>query len=105
MKGQTVTEYLITYGWAILIVIVVISALYSMGVFTIRRYETDTLKLFCENQSMDFTFGQLDNDKVYSCCENETINPNCEVQQIGNLTFISEYCYAIKNKKCYIEVV
>ena len=34
-KGQTAMEYLMTYGWAILIVIVVVAALYSMGVFTI----------------------------------------------------------------------
>jgi len=34
-KGQTAMEYLMTYGWAILIVIVVIAALYSMGVFTL----------------------------------------------------------------------
>lgn len=33
MKGQTAMEYLMTYGWAILIVIVVVAALYSMGVF------------------------------------------------------------------------
>jgi len=30
-KGQTALEYLMTYGWAILIVIVVVAALYSLG--------------------------------------------------------------------------
>jgi hypothetical protein len=34
-KGQTAMEYLMTYGWAILIVIVVVAALYSMGVFQV----------------------------------------------------------------------
>lgn len=34
MKAQTAMDYLMTYGWAILIVIVVIAALYSMGVFS-----------------------------------------------------------------------
>ena len=33
-KGQSAMEYLMTYGWAILIVIVVVAALYSMGVFS-----------------------------------------------------------------------
>ena len=33
-KAQTAMEYLMTYGWAILIIIVVIAALYAMGVFT-----------------------------------------------------------------------
>ena len=32
-KGQAAMEYLMTYGWAILIVIVVIGALFAMGVF------------------------------------------------------------------------
>ncbi len=32
-KGQAAMEYLMTYGWAILIVIAVVAALYAMGVF------------------------------------------------------------------------
>lgn len=36
-KGQAALEYLMTYGWAILIIIVVVAALYAMGVFTPRR--------------------------------------------------------------------
>jgi hypothetical protein len=35
MKGQAAMEYLMTYGWAILVVIAVIAALYMMGVFRI----------------------------------------------------------------------
>ncbi|RLI98247.1 MAG: hypothetical protein DRO99_01185 [Candidatus Aenigmatarchaeota archaeon] len=33
-KAQAAMEYLMTYGWAILIVIIVVAALYAMGVFT-----------------------------------------------------------------------
>ena len=33
-KDQSAMEYLMTYGWAILIFIVVVAALYSMGVFS-----------------------------------------------------------------------
>ncbi len=32
-KAQAAMEYLMTYGWAILIIVVVIAALYAMGVF------------------------------------------------------------------------
>jgi len=32
-KGQAAMEYLMTYGWAILIIVVVVAALYAMGVF------------------------------------------------------------------------
>ncbi len=35
-KAQTAMEYLMTYGWAILIVIVVVAALYAMGVFSVK---------------------------------------------------------------------
>lgn len=40
-KSQTMSEYLLTYGWAILIIIVVVAALYAMGVFTptnVKKY-------------------------------------------------------------------
>jgi hypothetical protein len=33
MKAQAAMEYLMTYGWAILIVIIVAAALYALGVF------------------------------------------------------------------------
>ena len=33
MKGQTAMEYLMTYGWAIIIVIIVAAALYALGIF------------------------------------------------------------------------
>jgi hypothetical protein len=36
IKGQTAMEYLMTYGWAILIIIVVVAALYAMGVFSVK---------------------------------------------------------------------
>ena len=35
-KGQAAMEYLMTYGWAILIIIVVVGALFAMGVFKTR---------------------------------------------------------------------
>jgi hypothetical protein len=35
MKAQAAMEYLMTYGWAILIIIVVVAALYAMGVLRI----------------------------------------------------------------------
>jgi hypothetical protein len=37
-KGQTAMEYLMTYGWAILIVIIVAAALYALGVFNPATY-------------------------------------------------------------------
>ncbi len=34
VKGQSAMEYLMTYGWAILIIAVVLGALFSLGVFS-----------------------------------------------------------------------
>ncbi len=34
IKAQAAMEYLMTYGWAILIVVIVAAALYALGIFT-----------------------------------------------------------------------
>ena len=39
-KAQSAMEYLMTYGWAILIIIVVVAALFAMGVFSTKQPET-----------------------------------------------------------------
>lgn len=38
LKAQSAMEYLMTYGWAILIVIIVAAALYALGVFNPATY-------------------------------------------------------------------
>lgn len=38
-KAQSAMEYLMTYGWAILIVIIVAAALYALGVFNPAAYQ------------------------------------------------------------------
>jgi len=42
-KAQAAMEYLMTYGWAILVVIIVLAALWSMGVFAPRIPKTACL--------------------------------------------------------------
>ena len=42
MKAQTAMEYLMTYGWAILIVIIVGAALYALGIFNPSTYSQST---------------------------------------------------------------
>jgi len=36
VKGQSALEYMMTYGWAILIIVIVVVILYSMGIFNPR---------------------------------------------------------------------
>ncbi len=40
MKAQAALEYLMTYGWAILIIVIAIGALYAMGVFNVGTGNT-----------------------------------------------------------------
>lgn len=54
MKGQTAIEYLLTYGWAFLFIIVVVMALYAMGAFS----QKDLLKT-TRPDMIDFPCSQL----------------------------------------------
>ncbi len=47
-KAQSAMEYLMTYGWAILIVIIVAAALYALGVFNPATYTGSTATGFTE---------------------------------------------------------
>ena len=41
-KGQAAMEYLMTYGWAILIVVIVAAALFALGVFSPATFVGET---------------------------------------------------------------
>ncbi|MCL4373753.1 MAG: hypothetical protein M1360_02625 [Candidatus Marsarchaeota archaeon] len=41
-KGQSAMEYLMTYGWAILIIAIVLAALFSLGVFSSTSFTGTT---------------------------------------------------------------
>ncbi|MBN1175429.1 hypothetical protein JXA48_02180 [Candidatus Woesearchaeota archaeon] len=42
MKGQAAMEFLMTYGWAILVVLLAIGALAAFGVFNLDKYAAST---------------------------------------------------------------
>jgi len=60
-KGQAALEYLLTYGWAILIVIIVGASLYSLGVFTPGQWTGKRHTGFSQFRVEDF---KLDTDEV-----------------------------------------
>lgn len=62
MKGQTALEYLMTYGWALLIIVVVGAALYALGVFNPATYATEGCRGFGYFQYSDIKIaaGQID---------------------------------------------
>lgn len=37
-RGQTALEYLMTYGWALVVIVIVISALYALGILNPETY-------------------------------------------------------------------
>lgn len=58
-KAQAAMEYLMTYGWAILIVIVVVAALYAMGVFKIGGGGPACSPCFSNFAFVDYSAGTL----------------------------------------------
>ena len=67
LKAQSAMEYLMTYGWAILIIAVVLGALFSLGVFSGTSLLGTTCiassGYYCSNLvlhggTLSFTFGQ-----------------------------------------------
>ena len=77
-KAQSAMEYLMSYGWAILIVAVIIIALYELGVFNLGGSTACVANLgyTCTNPSynsnaISFRFGQ--NAGVYYYCTNALV--------------------------------
>ncbi|MGC8533027.1 MAG: hypothetical protein ACP5MV_00110 [Candidatus Parvarchaeum sp.] len=71
-KGQSALEYMMTYGWAILIIVIVAVILYSMGIFNPRASVTASSSGFSpfaasaavcgsSNLTVAFTTGGLPN--------------------------------------------
>ena len=72
-KGQQSVELLMTYGWAILIIIVVIGALWKMGVFdeTPETTSEEICQAKCESKDYHFLryhfLNDLNNDRIKVC--------------------------------------
>ncbi|MDE1873711.1 MAG: hypothetical protein KGI04_01155 [Candidatus Micrarchaeota archaeon] len=76
VKAQSAMEYLMTYGWAILIIAVVLGALFSLGVFSSGAllgtsciagagYQCQNMVLN-SNGNLSFTFGQSTGSTIYN---------------------------------------
>lgn len=58
-KGQTALEYLITYGWAILIILVVLAVLWYYGVFDPSRWAGESANCPSSFSVLDYDLAQL----------------------------------------------
>ncbi len=48
MKGQAAWEFLMTYGWAVIIVVVVVAALFAMNIFNPSAFEPNKVVICYE---------------------------------------------------------
>jgi hypothetical protein len=91
LKAQSAMEYLMTYGWAILIIAVVLGALFSLGVFNgsslIGTACIASSGYLCQNPilntagTLSFTFGQNTGYPIYNAIvsvspQSATLSPN-----------------------------
>ncbi len=103
-KSQSAMEYLMTYGWSILIIAVVIIALFALGVFnggnTLPTSCVAQSGFLCKNPQMDIngnvlvTFGQALGSTISitdTGCSNSTSPPSTWIQQpvSGGYDFVS----------------
>ncbi|MFH1663707.1 MAG: hypothetical protein ABH986_02775 [archaeon] len=56
-KGQSALEYLMTYGWALVVIVIVIAALFAFGVFNTPKNCTQTSGLLIKDY--DFNGGTI----------------------------------------------
>ena len=109
-KGQSATEYLMTYGWAIFAIVVVAGILWNIGLFGERpevvsepvylQLNTDEWEVVCRNQTIrDIYDSTIDNDIAeycsgcYDCCGMEYI---CNYQDDDKYT-----CHTEGDWDCY----
>ena len=53
LRGQSALEYLMTYGWALVVILVVIAALFALGILTPATYQGATCRGFGKIAYMD----------------------------------------------------
>lgn len=99
MSGQTALEYMITYGWAVVVIMVVLVVLWYYGVFDERRW-SPLYPYTCENLTEAYPIAYCDDLSFprINCMlqDNQTVC-RCEVGELGKLV-LSE-CEIVLNPK------
>jgi len=84
LDKEDASDFILTYGWAILIIIVVVGALYVMNVFTVQPYYDygEGCKTLCKNQNLEYTsWGKVGGCIVCNC--NKVIPMSCSDSNNG----------------------
>jgi len=85
LKGQTALEYLITYGWAIIVILVVLAVLWYYGIFTPSKWQ---------GQGNCSTI--LEKYNVSSCNDKSSLTSTCQYQNKTCDCFIVDKYLAMK---------
>ena len=90
MRSQAALEYLMTYGWAILIVIIVGSALYALGIFNPGTFTGQKRTGFSAVQIEDFKFDTVGNLTLFvGNKKGKTINiTNISAEYTGSIFYV-----------------
>lgn len=123
IKGQGAMEYLMTYGWAILVIVIVVAALYSLGVLNPATYQqkrcsgfqyfsyTDQ-KLSTSEFTLDVRNGvndiSIDSIKVGSAATNSTpVISDADIQEGDRFTISTTTVPSVTSGATYdnIEIV
>lgn len=54
-KGQSALEYLMTYGWALVVIVIVVAALFALGILNPATYQGNTCQGFSHFAYVDHT--------------------------------------------------
>lgn len=90
-KAQSALEYLLTYGWAILIVIIVGASLYALGVFNPGTFTGKRVTGFTQFQVIDH---KLDTNEGMTLMLGNRLGKTVTVQNVS---------FEYKNDPCYNE--
>ena len=76
-KGQALTEYLLTYGWALVVIVIVIAALFTFGIFDTPPNQQEELNEKKQPLTFDdYTTQNFDGNVLIIHCFKTSDNPN-----------------------------
>jgi len=96
-KSQAALEYLLTYGWAILIVIIVGASLYALGVFSPGTWTGKRQTGFAQFQIVDWKLESEDGDNP----GNLTV---VFANRLGKTIEVDDIVATYKNKECRFNI-
>jgi hypothetical protein len=88
-RAQSALEYLLTYGWAILIVIIVGASLYALGVFNPGTFTGKRVTGFTQFQMLDHKLG--DTNSTLTIFVGNRLGKTVTLTDI-NATYKNKYC-------------